>query len=1050
MNNFHFKYQEAIKDQFKKHLKSEEYTSLADLLLSVYDKVYDSINAIADLSGWPPIDDATFRDYFEIVRKEAQSNHVTTIQDPSLLSKNKETWLTEKRKDKIKWNYTNRFLSKLHGSGRAESVVNEIEKSSLKILEKLGDPNSEKAFFIKGLVDGDVQSGKTGNFNAVINRAVDSGYRLIIVLSGLMDDLRSQTQRRIDEDVVGEGKVRGGNRIEFGSDVGSDVQQIISITSEDADFNRVLAEADFSLKQINIMVCKKNVSILKNILIWIDDNLPEYSEKHNLPLLIIDDEADNASLNNEGHKGEMYASAINRQIRALLGLFHKKSYLGYTATPFANVIQDRNSAPEGKWGMTYKVKKENVEKHFELVDNLFPDDFIVLLDSPTNYIGAHRVFETLKESPKLPIVFSIADYIPFFPSRVREINDGVVGVERFDSKAEWDSKVGKFKSHENFISFTEYKKNTRAAKSGDVFPSSIPESLKDAVICFILGVAVRESRQPKMVLSKVYQPHNTMLIHVSRFTTWQTTTQKLVKVYYDEILDRLKMDSPSHSGSIYRKFEQVWRNYFAHIVGSINSFLPPGYNDEYMQPIVFDSLVPDLTDSAKGIEILALNSKTDESLTYDNEKPSKVIAIGGNKLSRGFTLEGLIISYFVRTTNYSDSLLQMGRWFGYRPGYLDCCKLFTSQDLVDKYDSTTLCIEELKAEFLKMEDKGDAPRDFELKVRKHPGVLKITRPSILKNTRDVKWSYQDSLVMSTTINVSPEKITHVWQDFKNHISPLFEGGVKKGSLFVKHVGFESILKILSLNNNFEETKCQLMKSYIEKCNEKSKPLLSDWTLAIKVTGQSNESEGLGILYPEDTGIDEEITLAVRRGPNPGDRFFSEFINESVFKATSKSANIMTSPADMKIAIDPSSGLHKEAELTFYREKALQEIQKKPKLSMSEALDQVKSKVKPERIYREKMAPHQGVLIIYLFDPYYAFRQEKGLEIEEYTKLLLSKNQVLKEPLVALALGFPPIPRKDDPCGEYVKGDYEFETILNDDEPEELDSDSSVIPDDSEE
>ena len=169
-------------------------------------------------------------------------------------------------------NYTSRYLKHLSNTGRADTVVREIEVSSKKILGKLGDPKGENSFLIKGLVEGDVQSGKTGNFNAVINRAIDAGYRLIVVLSGLMDDLRVQTQERIQLDVIGEGKkgkVGVGLIESFGTDVGSAVQQVNSITSEDADFSSPLEKANFSMKPINILVCKKNVSILKNLLIWI-------------------------------------------------------------------------------------------------------------------------------------------------------------------------------------------------------------------------------------------------------------------------------------------------------------------------------------------------------------------------------------------------------------------------------------------------------------------------------------------------------------------------------------------------------------------------------------------------------------------------------------------------------------------------------------------------------------------------------------------------------------------------------------------------------------
>src|SRR5690606_1019056 len=100
---------------------------------------------------------------------------------------------------------------------------------------------------------------------------------------------------------------------------------------------------------------------------------------------------------------------------------------------------------------------------------------------------------------------------------------------------------------------------------------------------------------------------------------------------------------------------------------------------------------------------------------------------------------------FVRDTNYADSLLQMGRWFGYRPGYLDCCKLFTTADTVESFDFSTSVIEDVEAQFSKMASKDKTPADFAIKVMNDPDVIKITRPSILKNAQTVRWSYSDKL-----------------------------------------------------------------------------------------------------------------------------------------------------------------------------------------------------------------------------------------------------------------------------------------------------------------
>lgn len=1037
MDNYRFKYQDAIKDKIKEHLKTASFESLDEVRSELKERIFSSLAIVAEHLNWPNIDRETFESYFEVVRKEVQSNHVTTIKAPNILSNNKSTWLNDFRENEITWNYTERYLEYLRGQGRAESVVKEIKNSSYKILSKLADPKSQSSTFIKGLVDGDVQSGKTGNFNAVINRALDSGYKLIIVLSGIMDDLRSQTQARIDKDVIGDGK-GVGLRQAFGHQGDESVFQVVSITSEEADFNRPLADANFSLNQTNIMVCKKNVSILKNILLWLKDNLPKDAAKHSLPLLIIDDEADNASLNNEGHKGQNYASKINGHIRAILGIFHKKSYLGYTATPFANVIQDRNAASEEMWSILDKSNKSNkiiTESLFEQVDNLFPDDFIFLLDTPTNYIGAHRVFETLQPCKKLPIVFDIDDYTDDFPSRVMENGDNIIGVERFDNKQDWESKVGKFGHYLNFTSFSEYKKGTRASKSVDKFPIDLPNSIKDAVMCFILGIAVRETRRKDLILSKVYQPHNTMLVHISRFTSWQNKSSKLINEFYSDIKTSLKMDKPNVENSIYRKFEKVWSDYYAEIVGSIHSHLPENYVDDYMQPVTFNSISPLLVDAVSNIEVLALNSTTGKELKYQDEKPRKVIAIGGNRLSRGFTLEGLTVSYFVRSTNYSDSLLQMGRWFGYRPGYLDCCKLFTSRDLISKYDSTSLCIDELKEEFKKMDQKGATPREFELRVRKHPGVLQITRPTILKNTTSIKWSYQDSLVMTTELDISKEKISNVWADFKRIVSPLFSAAKKIDSLLAITVSSKELIKIIDSNNNFDETRNNLIKQYVNKCVEKN--LLTSWTIAIKLTGSADKDSGLGVLTSDKTGLPRDVQLAVRSGPaqEKGNHFYDEFIKDQRFKPTGSSANIMSGGTDMKVALDKWQILLAEKE--FINQKVSEILKNDSNISEEEALVIAKQKTKPERIYREKLNQSQGVLIFYLLDPYYTFNQVPGKVDTNIEKLLKERGQLLNEPLVGMAMGFPPISRDLDPYGEYVKGDYDLE-VLDDDEDEASD------------
>ncbi len=1027
---------------------------------NLFSQIKSEIPIIAPILGLPSIDDISLKSYFDSAKKEYLSLNPIDI-DPisSLNKKNKESWLTSSRVKDMGWNYTERYLRHLKKTGRSQVIIDETKQSSLEIMGKLGDPSSKDAFYIKGLVVGEVQSGKTGNFNAVINRAVDCGYELIIVLSGIMDDLRIQTQQRIESDVIGEGVsdndsqkkgAKGVGKItRFGRRRGSNIEQVNSITSVKSDFRKSLADADFSLEPINILVCKKNVGVLKNLIIWLHDYLDQDKEKHNISFLIIDDEADNASLNNEGVKGKEYASKINLYIRTLLHLFHKKSYLGYTATPFANVLQDRNEKPENEVIIKYRVKGDEFEKSLSQVDNIFPDDFICLLNPPSNYVGAKLIFETTSvienkaEGLKIPLIEAVNDYVSEFPSRVFDSEDPY-GVTLYSNKKEWEDKRGPF-SDSYFSSYSEYRANTRASKAFDDFPKKLPQSLKEAVMCFILAVAIREKRKPEMMLSALYQPHNTMLIHISRFTLWQNKTSELLEEYLSQISLAILNDNPGSSNSIYFEIEKTWYKYYATIVESIKSYLPPKYVDEFMTPMVFGSVKKHLPEAVKDIEVKAINSITKYKLEYLKSKPKKIIAIGGNRLSRGFTLEGLTVNYFIRNTNYSDTLLQMGRWFGYRPGYLDCCKIFTTYESIDKFNATTKCIEELEHEFKKMARKPSTPEKFVLRVKKHPGTLKITRPSILnkKNTVDVKWSYQDQLEMTTLFDISKQKIELVWDTFKSYTAPKLrhDPDLPKGFLSYKATGRE-VIELLEKENNFSSDDVITMVKFIELCN--AKKMLLNWSVVLKTTGSSTSIAGKGILEPIESGLIENVNLSIRRGPKSQQIYRDKFLNKHQFSATGKNANIISSSKDLSIRLSQSS--IQEAENIFYDEK-IQEIQKKdPSISREAARKTIKTI--PERVYREKMGEDEAVLIIYLFDSHYSFNCEKGKKEDDsdFNKYVKDNHINLDIPLVGYAIGFPPI--ENDPGGIYTRGDYD----IKEDEPfdEEYSNEDSPLPSDSNE
>ncbi|MBM3454218.1 MAG: hypothetical protein FJX80_03605 [Bacteroidetes bacterium] len=1036
--------------------------------LNLLPEIKDSINIVIAHLNYSEVDDETLKNYFETAKNQYLSVNPIDI-DPSnsLTKKGFRTWLTVERKEEMKnsWNYSDRYFTLLEKAGRSEKVIDETKKTSLEILEKMGDPKSREEFYVKGLVVGSVQAGKTQNFNAVINRAIDSGYGLIIVLSGLMEDLRNQTQLRIENDVIGEGRdidtdalVKGVGAIRrFGNLGDSSVTQVISITSAKSDFKKSLLDADFSLNHTNILVCKNNVSVLRNLIVWLHDYLQENKDQHDIPLLILDDEADNASLNNEGKLGREYASKTNGHIRALLALFKRKTYLGYTATPFANILADRNDAPENNWIIKYKVRGQAEEKVLHRVDNLFPDDFIVLLNPPTNYVGAKQIFETMKPIDnkaelKIPLVELVDDNIEHFPDQVYFAkNSELVGILKIKNQKEWNEKIGEFNSYLDFADYSEYKRQTRSSRTGDDFPRKLPDSIKESILCFILSIAIRESRKPAMVNSTMFNPHNSMLIHISRYTLWQNRLKDLIDVYARELQSSLQLDDPTNPTSIFATFERIWFKYYSKIIEQVSDYLPKGYDDEFLKPISFETIKNNfLTDAIKGIEVKAINSSTGDKLIYPKNSPKKYIAIGGNRLSRGFTLEGLSINYFVRSTDYSDALLQMGRWFGYRPGYLDCCKLFITRDSMEKYDLVTRTIEELEIEFKKMEEKNRTPANFILRVKKHPSALKITRPTILRDTLEVNWSYQDSLEQSTNFVISKKKIEAVWEQFKNNIVRKYRFEFKKKKdnktdtgFLVAQTDISGVQEILRQENNFGSETCESIIRFLERCQEVDK--IRNWTIAIKTTGRAKESEGNGLMKKEKSGLPVDVRMTVRRGPgtDEGAKLFRDkFIQNKIFGASGKSANLISAGLDMSILLTETQ--IKSGEKKFINKKRRYYQEKYPEWTEKQVNKKAEEVNIPERVYREQMTDQEGLLVIYILDSYYVFLQEKGREDSQLKTIIETERIDLNIPLIGYAIGFPPI--KPDPGGVYVHGNYGFE----DEEEIEFNENDSELPEDANE
>ncbi len=970
--------------------------------------VKTNLDVFIDMLNKRELTEEEFSSFTKTACNEFRSKNRTSIQQSRSLVHNIDQWLVDQRMTEAGWNqesfcsYRKRYFEYLGNNGWPQKVISEAERSSLEIVKKLGDPKSKSSFFRRGLVVGSVQSGKTANFNGVINSALDTGYELIIVLSGLMEDLRKQTQLRIEKDVIG--KWLGGDRYKgvgtvcafsgFLKEENCNVPQIESITSVETDFNTGLLGAGITLAGKKILVCKKNVSVLGNLLLSLQEYVNESHPKIDVPLLIIDDESDNASLNNLGYREEFNPTKTNLLIRSILNLFSKKTYLGYTATPFANLLQYRN---ENSY-IFHFIKnqgKENEQDYgtFELSEDLFPEHFIELLYPPSNYVGIKSFFDSKNPRQKRihDLIVDIEDdYIPHIPPRFFQSDD-----EPTDS---WEPGTRAAKKLEYNEQFRDENDNE------DTYPYSLPNSLKDAVKCFIVSIAVRYSRKELMKDSKIFNPHHTMLIHISRYGTWQNKLKKLIVEEVKVINDALA--SSRIDEEIYQDFQRIWNVYFHYIINNIHSYLPDGYEDPFLAKREFQAdILPLLPRAAQNIETLSVNSSAvGDDLKYSDQE-KKYIAIGGNRLSRGFTLEGLTINYFLRAANTMDTLMQMGRWFGYRPGYLDCCKLFTIGSNIDKFNEASLVIEDLEEKFERLSKLPNrTPSDFTLWIQNNPDVIRLTRSNFLRDLRELSLDYGDSVKMSTSFNIKKDKVQLLWDSFSKQIKKFNWSILGKEDFLYIDTDQEGMLSFIQLDG-VKEVMVNLntlgLQGYLEECAEYQ--TLKNWRIAVKIVRQGKGKEVNIFDSGFKTALEKSYTTRLIQRSGPAEDSHHAVLNlvkHDIFKA--RNSTILASPKDFAVHLSREEILSAEQ---AFRESKIQELidlQKDPEIAREEVM---KMSI-PDRAYRSKMDASKGVLIIYLIDYAKIFEKNPNKKVVDYAITNDSLN--FTTPLVGYALGFPSV------------------------------------------
>jgi len=578
---------------------------------------------------------------------------IRQIKDPYILSQSHDTsWYDEEKHEGIHWPALSAYLHK--SKGWSEEVVGSISKSSRDVVAQLGDPGTSE-FDVRGLVVGYVQSGKTANMTAVISRAVDAGYNMIVVLAGTTDKLRHQTQERVESDLISRNQYNW-QQLTTCNEYSSDGSLI-----ESGDYRGQVSKKlpNIAPSVAMIAVTKKLSALLQRLIVDIK-NTPAI-QRNKLRMLVIDDEADQASPNSG--KCDEDPTITNRRIRELLNSIPSVSYIGYTATPFANVLI--NPFPQN-------VKDEDESN----LEDLYPRSFVVSLPKPDGYFGAEQIFGR-------------------DPVDAEDDGGDGLSVIRDISKNELS--------------------NIHPGEGG-MRLDDIP-TLRAAIRWFLLVVAVRICRGQS-------DKHTSMLVHTSHKIDDHEAIYPLIKQEVDFLKENIG------APDLLQILKDAWEDESSKVPAE-------EFGNDFID---FETLASFLSVAVERISIAVENSQSAERLSY--EKPSSaIIAIGGNILARGLTLEGLAVTYFTRNSRQYDTLLQMGRWFGYRVGYEDLVRLWLPKSVSSAFRQLASVEHELRLEIEEYAYRKAKPIDFAVRIKTLPG-LQVTARNKMRHANTANIDYR--------------------------------------------------------------------------------------------------------------------------------------------------------------------------------------------------------------------------------------------------------------------------------------------------------------------
>ncbi len=670
----------------------------------------------------------------------------------SSLIKEREDWYKGPGPGDRHWPALNGYL--LNEKGWAKDAIESIDDASSEVVSLLANPAQEQ-FCCRGLVVGYVQSGKTANMTGVIAKAVDAGYNLIVLLGGMTNKLRAQTQRRLETDIVERHR---------------HLWQLYTTAEDDGDFI-MPANKSFTMPvsgRAQIAVMKKITSRLNSFHRTIERTPPQVLRK--LKVLLIDDECDQASVNSARDDYDM--TKINEAIRKIIRSLPAVSYVGYTATPFANVFID--PFPHNR----------------EELDDLYPEDFITALPRPEGYFGTKEVF----------------------------------GTDPLDAENETDAEAGQDMIR---IIPDEELDRLRPARAADkeIFHPEVTEDLEDALLWYLATCAVRRMRGKS-------KSHMTMLVHTSPNIIQHTRMAESIRNW----ISANETDLTSGVGPASERLEAVMHKEFEKV---------PDNGRNYHRPDTLSELLPELREVLDDLEVAIENGESDERLDYTAE-PKTYIVVGGAVLARGLTLEGLCVSFFLRTAKQYDTLLQMGRWFGYRFGYDDLPRLWTTHDLASSFRALAHIEEEIRGDISVYRARKTTPLEFAVKVRSVPGMA-ITSASKMKHAYRTSISYEGRHVQTNRFNhLNDDLVAGNWRaasKLLDSIASKKSEAETAGHVLFRNVPSKEVRKFLS-SYDISDAHMDLKREHLLGFFDSSQSRMPEWNVGVVVPEDGYTSQKL--------------------------------------------------------------------------------------------------------------------------------------------------------------------------------------------------------------